>query len=154
MAEPNKQQIGDGADNYGAAAQNAAKAAKSAANAGKEATKSIVQNTAAKGAEATANAAAATVKVGVEGGKVKYLECTIHPFDNSVISSAFGLDLKRNPNAVHDTNRCDDGILNAIHMSEFTPALISRSVVWQITSFVRSGVLLIIISTSCTNQAS
>ena len=24
---------------------------------------------------------------------VKYLECTIHPFDNSVISSAFGLDL-------------------------------------------------------------
>ena len=69
MAEPNKQQIGDGADNYGAAAQNAAKAAKSAANAGKEATKSIVQNAAAKGAEATANAAAATVKAGVEGGK-------------------------------------------------------------------------------------
>ena len=69
MAEPNKQQIGDGADNYGAAAQNAAKAAKSAANASKEATKSIVQNAAAKGAEATANAAAATVKAGVEGGK-------------------------------------------------------------------------------------
>ena len=69
MAEPNKQQIGDGSDNYGAAAQNAAKAAKSAANASKEATKSIVQNAAAKGAEATANAAAATVKAGVEGGK-------------------------------------------------------------------------------------
>ena len=69
MAEPNKQQIGDGSDNFGAAAQNAAKAAKSAANASKEATKSIVQNAAAKGAEATANAAAATVKAGVEGGK-------------------------------------------------------------------------------------
>lgn len=36
MAEPNKQQIGDGADSYGAAAQNAAKAAKQAANVGKE----------------------------------------------------------------------------------------------------------------------
>lgn len=69
MAEPNKQQIGDGADNYGAAAQNAVKAVKSAANAGKEAGKAVAQSAAAKGAEATANAAAATVKAGVETGK-------------------------------------------------------------------------------------
>lgn len=69
MAEPNKQQIGDGADNYGAATQNAAKAVKSAANAGKEAGKTVAQSAAAKGAEATANAAAATVKAGVETGK-------------------------------------------------------------------------------------
>ena len=54
MAEPEKQQIGDGSDNYGQAAGQMAKAAK---------------QTAAKGAEATANAAAATVKASVEGGK-------------------------------------------------------------------------------------
>lgn len=69
MAEPNKQQIGDGFDNYGAAVQNAAKAVKSAANAGKEAGKAVAQSAAVKGAEATANAAAATVKAGVETGK-------------------------------------------------------------------------------------
>lgn len=69
MAEPNKQQIGDGTDNYGAAAQNAAKAVKSATNAGKEAGKAVAKSAAAKGAEATANAAAATVKAGVETGK-------------------------------------------------------------------------------------
>ena len=69
MAEPNKQQIGDGADSYGAAAQNAAIAAKQAANVGKEASKTAATTAAAKGAEATANAAAATVKAGVEGGK-------------------------------------------------------------------------------------
>ena len=69
MAEPNKQQIGDGSDSYGAAAQNAAKAAKQAANVGKEASKTAATTAAAKGAEATANAAAATVKAGVEGGK-------------------------------------------------------------------------------------
>lgn len=62
MAEPEKQQIGDGSDNYGQAAGQAAKAAK---NLGKEAAKQA----AVKGAEATANAAAATVKAGVEGGK-------------------------------------------------------------------------------------
>lgn len=62
MAEPNKQQIGDGADNYGQAAGQMAKAAKQA---GQEAAKQA----AAKGAEATVNAAAATVKAGVEGGK-------------------------------------------------------------------------------------
>lgn len=62
MAEPNKQQIGDGADNFGQAAGQMAKAAKQA---GQETAKQA----AAKGAEATANAAAATVKAGVEGGK-------------------------------------------------------------------------------------
>ena len=36
MAEPNKQQIGDGADNYGSAVNNAAKVAKQATKAGKE----------------------------------------------------------------------------------------------------------------------
>ncbi len=62
MAEPNKQQIGDGSDNYGQAIGQMAKAAQ---NAGKEA----ATQTAVKGAEATANAAAATVQAGVEGGK-------------------------------------------------------------------------------------
>lgn len=62
MAEPTKQQIGDGSDNYGQAAGQVAKAAKQA---GQEAAKQA----AAKGAEATANAAAATVQASVEGGK-------------------------------------------------------------------------------------
>ena len=62
MAEPQKQQIGDGADNYGQAASQMAKAAKQA---GQEAAKQA----AAKGVEAGANAAAATVQAGVEGGK-------------------------------------------------------------------------------------
>ena len=51
MAEPQKQQMGDGSDNIGQAAGQAVKQA------------------AKKGAEAAANAAAATVKAGVEGGK-------------------------------------------------------------------------------------
>ena len=62
MAEPQKQQMGDGSDNYGQAVGQAAKAAK---NIGKETAKQA----ATKGAEAAANAAAATVKAGVEGGK-------------------------------------------------------------------------------------
>lgn len=62
MAEPQKQQMGDGSDNYGQAVGQAAKAAK---NIGKEAAKQA----ATKGTEAAANAAAATVKAGVEGGK-------------------------------------------------------------------------------------
>ena len=62
MAEPDKQQIGDGSDHYGQAAGQMAKAARQA---GQEAAKQA----AAKGAEATANAAAATVKASVEGGK-------------------------------------------------------------------------------------
>ena len=62
MSEENKQQIGDGHDNYGQAAQKTAEAAKQISQA-------AAQKTAAAGAEATANAAAATVKAGVEGGK-------------------------------------------------------------------------------------
>lgn len=62
MAEPQKQQMGDGSDNICQAAGQAAKAAK---NAGKQAAKQAAK----KGAEAAANAAAATVKAGVEGGK-------------------------------------------------------------------------------------
>lgn len=62
MAEPDKQQIGDGSDNYGQAAGQMAKAARQA---GQEAAKQA----AAKGVEATANVAAATVKASVEGGK-------------------------------------------------------------------------------------
>lgn len=62
MAEPSKQQIGDGSDNYGQAVGQMAKAARQA---GQEA----VKQTATKGAEQAANAAAATVKASVEGGK-------------------------------------------------------------------------------------
>lgn len=62
MAEPSKQQIGDGSDNYGQAAGQMAKAARQS---GQEA----VKQTAAKGAEQASNAAAATVKASVEGGK-------------------------------------------------------------------------------------
>lgn len=62
MAEPSKQQIGDGSDNYGQAAGQMAKAARQS---GQEA----VKQTAAKGAEQASNTAAATVKASVEGGK-------------------------------------------------------------------------------------
>ena len=58
MAEPDKQQLGDGQDNFGQAAGQAAKAAKQ-----------FSQQAAMKGAEATANAAAATVQAGVQTGK-------------------------------------------------------------------------------------
>ena len=54
MAQPEKQQFGDGSDDYAGAAKNMAKAAKQA---GKETAKQ------------TANAAAATVKAGVKSGK-------------------------------------------------------------------------------------
>lgn len=43
MAEPNKQQVGDGSDNYGQAASQAAKAAKAASKAGKEVAQQAVQ---------------------------------------------------------------------------------------------------------------
>ena len=62
MPEQQKNQIGDGHDNY-------AGAAKQMANAAKEASKSASKAVAAEGAKATANAAAVTVKAGVEGGK-------------------------------------------------------------------------------------
>ena len=58
MAEPDKQQLGEGQDNFGQAAGQAAKAAKQ-----------FSQQAAMKGAEATANAAAATVQAGVQTGK-------------------------------------------------------------------------------------
>ena len=60
MAEQNKTQMGDGADNYGQAAGQMAKAAKQL---GQEAAKQA----AAKGVEATANAATAAVQASVEG---------------------------------------------------------------------------------------
>ena len=62
MAEPAKQQIGDGKDNFGQAAGKAAQAAK-------QISQEAAKQAAVKGAEATANAAAATVQAGVEGGK-------------------------------------------------------------------------------------
>ena len=62
MAEPDKQQFGDGGDQWGEAARNLANAAKEL---GKEGAK-----TAAAGAAAgAANSSAAMVKAGVEGGK-------------------------------------------------------------------------------------
>ena len=64
MAEPEKQQLGDGHDNYAQAAQQAAKAAK-------QATKAATAKgaaAAAKGAEATTKAAAAVVASGAKTG--------------------------------------------------------------------------------------
>lgn len=58
MAESDKQQLGEGQDNFGQAAGQAAKAAKQ-----------FSQQAAMKGAEATANAAAATVQAGAQTGK-------------------------------------------------------------------------------------
>lgn len=59
MAESQKQQFGEGTDNFGQAVNQSAKAIKQA---GKETVKQA-------GAKAASNAAAATVKAGVEGGK-------------------------------------------------------------------------------------
>ena len=61
MSEPQKQQIGDGSDNYGQAAKQAAKAAKTIGKAAKQ--------TAKKSAEAAVNTTTATVKAGAQGGK-------------------------------------------------------------------------------------
>lgn len=57
-----KQQTGDGQDNYG-------QAAKQTANALKQVGKNTAQTAAKKGAEATVNAATATVKAGAQAGK-------------------------------------------------------------------------------------
>ena len=70
MAEPDKQQVGDGSDNYGQAASQMAKAARQSGQAaanqvGKEAAKQAAK----AGAEAAANTSAAAVQAGVEGGK-------------------------------------------------------------------------------------
>ena len=62
MAEPDKQQIGEGSDSYGSAARNAGKAIRQA---GQNAAKESAQ----KGAEVAANAAAHTVKAGAKVGK-------------------------------------------------------------------------------------
>ena len=64
MAEPDKQQMGDGHDNYGHAVQQAAKAAKQATQtAAKKGAEAAV-----KGAEAATKAAAASVQAGMEAG--------------------------------------------------------------------------------------
>ena len=62
MAEPDKQQIGDGTDNYG-------EAAKQIANAARQAGKESAKQAATAGSKAVANASAAVVQAGVEGGK-------------------------------------------------------------------------------------
>lgn len=62
MAEPNKQQMGDGQDNFGGAANNARKA-------GKQLGKNAAKKAVAKGVEATTNAAANNVNAAVKAGK-------------------------------------------------------------------------------------
>lgn len=62
MAEPDKQQFGDGGDQWGEAARNLANAAKEL---GKEGEKTAAADTAA----GAANSSAALVKAGMEGGK-------------------------------------------------------------------------------------
>ncbi len=62
MAEPQKQQLGEGQDNPG-------QAAKQVANAAKKAGKETAKQTAKKGAEATVNATTAVVKAGAQTGK-------------------------------------------------------------------------------------
>lgn len=70
MAEEEKQQVGDGADNYGQAASQMAKAAgQSGQAAAKQAGKEAAKQAAKAGAEAAANTSAAVVQAGVEGGK-------------------------------------------------------------------------------------
>lgn len=70
MAEEEKQQVDDGADNYGQAASQMAKAAgQSGQAAAKQAGKEAAKQAAKAGAEATANTSAAVVQAGVEGGK-------------------------------------------------------------------------------------
>ena len=62
MAEPEKDQIGDGQDNFGQAAGKAIQAAKQISH-------DAAAEAAVKGAEATANAAAAVVQAGAASGK-------------------------------------------------------------------------------------
>lgn len=62
MAEPNKQQMGDGRDNFGGAANNMRKA-------GKQLGKNTAKKVAAKSVEATTNAAANNVNAAVKAGK-------------------------------------------------------------------------------------
>lgn len=70
MAEEEKQQVGDGADNYGQAASQMARAAgQSGQAAAKQAGAEAAKQAAKAGAEATANTSAAVVQASVEGGK-------------------------------------------------------------------------------------
>lgn len=70
MAEEEKQQVGDGADNYGQAASQMAKAAGGSGQAAaKQAGKEAAKQAAKAGAETVANTSAAVVQAGVEGGK-------------------------------------------------------------------------------------
>ncbi len=62
MAEPEKDQIGDGQDNFGQAAGKAIQAAKQISH-------DAAAEAAVKGAEATANAAAAVMQAGAKSGK-------------------------------------------------------------------------------------
>ena len=62
MAEPEKQQFGDGSDQWGEAARNLT-------NAAKELGKESAKQAAVTGAGAAANSSAAIVQAGVEGGK-------------------------------------------------------------------------------------
>lgn len=70
MAEEEKQQVGDGADNYGQAASQMAKAAGGSGQAAaKQTGKEAAKQAAKAGAETVANTSAAVVQAGVEGGK-------------------------------------------------------------------------------------
>jgi len=62
VAEPNKQQIGDGGDNIGQAAQKTAEAAK-------QISKAAAEKAAVAGAEATSTAAGASVAAAAQGGQ-------------------------------------------------------------------------------------
>ena len=69
MAEPGKQQMGDGQDNYGKAASEAHKAGKNIGKGIKKAGKKTAKAIGKQGAEATVRAATATVQAGAETGK-------------------------------------------------------------------------------------
>ena len=70
MAEEEKQQVDDGADNYGQAASQMAKPAGQSGQApANQAGNEAAKQAAKAGAEATANTSAAVVQAGVEGGK-------------------------------------------------------------------------------------
>ena len=73
MAEPGKQQMGDGRDNYGQAAKETSKAAKNIGkgikNAGKEVGKNTATQAAVQGTDAAVKATSAMAKAGVEAGK-------------------------------------------------------------------------------------
>lgn len=69
MAEPGKQQIGDGQDNYGKAANEAHKAGKNIGKGIKNAGKKTAEKMAKQGTDAAVRAASVTVQAGAETGK-------------------------------------------------------------------------------------